>query len=219
MYSSTPGRDLTYSFTQEWPLSGQKHQLSYTIPSSLLSSVHGIGLRDILISYRYQLFNRDDWAALAPRVSIIFPTGNTNAGLGSGVVGIQLNLPASKRLSASLIAHTNAGFTLLPGVRQTLDNGGELKHDLTTYNLGASLIWLIAEYCNLLLEYVTNFSTYVHDDGTKGWSMETIVNPGFRYAIDVGSVQVVPGIAIPVTVEKSNARAGVFLYLSFEHPF
>jgi hypothetical protein len=72
---------------------------------------------------------------------------------------------------------------------------------------------------NLLFEYVTNFSADVRSDGTKTRSVETIVSPGFRYAIDVGSLQIVPGIAIPVTFVKSDVQAGAFLYLSFEHPF
>jgi hypothetical protein len=109
MHSFTPERDLTYSFTQEWPLSCQDHQLSFTIPRWLLSSDHDGGLGDILVDYRYQLFSRDDWAAVAPRLSIILPTGNKKAGMGSGVVGIQLNLPASKRLSGSLVAHGMPG--------------------------------------------------------------------------------------------------------------
>jgi hypothetical protein len=219
MHSFTPERDLTYSFTQEWPLFGQSHQLSFTIPSRLHSTDNDGGVGDILINYRYQLFNRDDWAAVALRLSMILPTGNKNAGLGSGVVGVQVNLPASKRLSESFVAHANAGFTLLPRVRQALDAGDEVKNDLTAYNVGASLIWLIATNYNLLCEYVTNFSADVRSDGTKTRSVETIVSPGFRYAIDVGSLQIVPGIAIPVTFVKSDVQAGAFVYLSFEHPF
>jgi hypothetical protein len=219
MYSFTTERKLTYSFTQEWPLFGQSHQLSFTIPSRLHSADQDGGVGDILINYRYQLFNRNDWAAVAPRFSVILPSGSKEAGLGSGVVGVQVNLPASKRLSESLVAHANAGFTLLPGVRQVLAAGGEVKNDLTAYNLGASLIWLMATNYSLLFEYVTTFSADARSDGTKTRSVETIVNPGFRYAIDVGSLQIVPGIAIPVTVVKSDVRVGAFMYLSFEHPF
>src|ERR1043166_1623725 len=51
IYVNDPkNRGWTFSFTQEWPVFGQEHQLSYTIPSSALRQegerVRGIG--DIL---------------------------------------------------------------------------------------------------------------------------------------------------------------------------
>src|ERR1700694_558365 len=44
----------TYSFTQEWPLGGIRHQLSYTIPIQHAYPT-GTGLGDIALNYRYQL--------------------------------------------------------------------------------------------------------------------------------------------------------------------
>src|SRR4051794_32798859 len=57
VYSHDPNRHgWTFNFTQEWPVFGQDHQFSYSIPSYHLREdgdrVHGIG--DILINYRYQ---------------------------------------------------------------------------------------------------------------------------------------------------------------------
>jgi len=50
------------------------------------------------------------------------------------------------------------------------------------------------------------------------------VSPGLRYAFNFASgLQVVPGVAVPVTMRGAldaiDADTGVFLYLSFEHPF
>src|SRR5512135_403424 len=42
-----------YTFTQEWPVPGQKHQLSYTM-SLLNNSDAGAGVGDLAINYRYQ---------------------------------------------------------------------------------------------------------------------------------------------------------------------
>jgi hypothetical protein len=44
--------------------------------------------------------------------------------------------------------------------------------------------------------------------------------PGARYAINYKSgLQIVPGIGFPFGIGPSSGNHGVFLYLSFEHPF
>src|SRR5206468_3467753 len=53
-----------YSFTEEWPLFGRTHQLSYTLPIQRThnGSAVATGLGDIAVNYRFQL-------AAAERVS------------------------------------------------------------------------------------------------------------------------------------------------------
>ena len=97
-YYSRPDKELFFSFTQEWPVFGAKHQLSYTIPYSRLNGNALSGLNDLLINYRYQLLDEENWAAVAPRLSLILPTGSLEKGLGNGVPGVQFCIPASKRL-------------------------------------------------------------------------------------------------------------------------
>jgi hypothetical protein len=47
-----------------------------------------------------------------------------------------------------------------------------------------------------------------------------IINPGARYAFNFAShLQVVAGLAVPFEVRAEPHTRGVFLYLSFEHPF
>ncbi|MBF8296233.1 MAG: hypothetical protein HW389_2778 [Bacteroidetes bacterium] len=218
-YSFTRQKHLLYTFTQEWPLGGMDHQLSYTAPISLYSSSHPGGVGDILINYRYQLVDNDGWAAVAPRLSVIFPTGSVKSELGAGTTGLQVNIPASKHLSQSFVAHLNAGFTYLPDIRDEWGSSGTTKHTLISYNVGASVIWLTAETFNLMLEYTTSFSADVFEDGTNERTTDAIISPGLRWAINLSSLQIVPGVAIPIMLGRGTAKTGVFLYLSFEHPF
>lgn len=88
-----------YTFSQEWPVPKQAHQLSYTIPvAHFHDDGSTTGLGDILINYRYQLIMKDA-LAVSPRLSLILPTGDYKKGLGTGAVGYQVNLPVSIELS------------------------------------------------------------------------------------------------------------------------
>src|SRR3990172_9535312 len=87
-----------YTFTQEWPMGGQKHQFSYTIPVSHLTNPGRTGLGDVALNYRYQLINKDG-IALSPRFSLLLPTGKFKRDLGRGSPGYQTNIPLSLELS------------------------------------------------------------------------------------------------------------------------
>lgn len=170
------GRSWAYSFTQEWPLGGQRHQGSYTVP------IGDGGLGDVALNYRNQV-SSGARVAVAPRVSLILPR--------RGAVGLQANLPVSVLVLPQLVTHWNAGVTLMPAAAEPL------------YNAGASAIWLVRPMVNVMLELAWT--------GTAQ-SGDLIVNPGLRWAHNLGRLQVVPGISFP------DGR-DVFLYLSFEHPF
>jgi hypothetical protein len=95
---STRGGDWAYTFTQEWPARGLRHQLSYTLPASKIDGQHGIG--DIALNYRYQwIGDGDARLAVSPRLTLLLPTGNERRGLGSGGTGFQVMLPASTVLT------------------------------------------------------------------------------------------------------------------------
>ena len=78
-----------YAFTQEWPLHGLKHQISYSLPvqdvHSELASAAGIG--DVALNYRYQAIGGDSPVAFAPRFSVLVPTGQWRRELGNGGIG------------------------------------------------------------------------------------------------------------------------------------
>jgi hypothetical protein len=217
VYFKSPQEDLIYSFTQEWPAFGQQHQLSYTIPYQSFSSGATRGFGDILVNYRYQLLGKEDWAAFSPRISLIIPSGNVSTGLGNGSVGTQINLPLSKRISEAFVLHFNAGMTRLPNCKSVNAAGTELRSTLTSFNAGGSVIWLSSAKLNFMLEIVSNMSEYFAQDGDVEGSTETTVCPGLRYAIDIGTLQVVPGAGVPLIATSDQIRGGVLLYLSFEH--
>jgi hypothetical protein len=135
------------------------------------------------------------------------------------VVGLQVNLPFSKRLSSPLILHLNAGWTFMPGVKESTPSGHRVNRDLTAYHGGGSLIWPVRYRFHLMLEYLTSVNGEIGADGEVSHSSETILNPGLRFAIDIRHLQIVPGIAIPLRFGPEGNHTGLFFYLSFEHPF
>lgn len=204
----------TYTFTQEWPIKGQAHQFSYNIPVSHLTDPARTGLGDMALNYRYQLINIG-WIALAPRFSLLLPTGNFKKELGGGALGYQTNIPLSLELSGKWVTHWNLGATFTPH-RKGPDGG---KANTFDFNAGASVIYLFSENLNLMLEAVWNSNQSVEVNGTRNTDYTFLINPGIRYAIDFRSgLQVVPGVAFPIGIGPSKKERGIFFYLSFEHP-
>ena len=207
------------TFTQEWPVPRQTHQLSYTIPYQRLDADTGphTGLGDVALNYRYQLVGSGEAAvALAPRFSVLLPTGSERRGLGAGGVGFQINVPLSTVLSPSLVAHWNAGTTWVPRARSAAGQTAAT----TGYNAGQSVIWHAARTFDLMLETLWTRSEFVTGSGTTAGSDALLVNPGARAAWNLKSgLQVVVGIGVPVGVGPSRGQRSLFFYLSFEHPF
>ncbi len=205
-----------YSLTQEWPLGGRRHQLSYTVPLTRVGEPATTGLGDVMVNYRLQaVFDEARGVAVSPRVSWSFPTGDHQKGLGLGGGGLQVNLPISKTLGRSLVSHTNAGaswFSRAPGA-------GDASTSLHNVFLGQSLIWLARSRFNLLVETVWMRATTESDAGT-GVQESVFIIPGIRWGYDVrGGLQIVPGIGVPIGIGSSNGTRQLFLYLSLEHPF
>lgn len=210
----TGQKGWAYSFTQEWPAPGQRHQLSYTLPIAQSGSATGMG--DLMLNYRLQaMYDEETGLAFSPRLSLSLPTGDKNKGLGVGGTGLQVNLPLSKTLGSSVVSHWNAGATYFPkapglGDHSTKANG---------MNLGNSLIWLATPRFNVMLESVWSRTT-ASSDGGDVTTESAFISPGIRWGYDFASgLQVVPGIAFPIGVGQSKGTNQVFLYLSFEHPF
>ena len=190
----TRAHDGTWAanFTQEWPVPGITHQLSYTLVYAKNDDARGIG--DALLNYRYQLREETGRGpAIAPRLSLILPTGRESAGLGDGTAGLQVSVPVSKQFG-NLYVHANIGYTWLPAVRQT-----EL--------VAGSGIWRVSPMLNLLLESVVE----LHDSAT--------ISPGIRRGWNFGDRQVVIGVAAPMTREHKRATAALLTYFSIELPF
>jgi hypothetical protein len=216
--------NAAFSFTQEIPLTDLKHQLSYTFVYDFAENSHGgvnSGFGDMSISYRPMIWGEKNWAMVIPRFTLILPTGKASDGLGSGAPGFQFNLAVTKRPSKKIVTHFNAGFTYLYKSDRyaVLNNENTLvgERDLFFENVGASVIWYPTRKVNLMFEYVSNFISDIGDKNTIAHSHDQIFNPAFRFCIDNGRMQIVPGIGFPVRMTNGKYQdTGIFFYLSFE---
>ncbi len=94
------------------PRSSQSTFLHVALQLASLPDPNAQGLGDLLLNYRRQvLYEGDHVPAFAPRLSLILPTGDEDAGLGSGSVGYQVMLPASKIVGNRMTLHGNAEVT------------------------------------------------------------------------------------------------------------
>lgn len=210
--------DWSYTFTQEWPVGGQRHQFSYslTVARPGAFAAHGAGIGDSLLNYRYQWVGSGDTrVAFAPRLSLIVPSGNYRVGHGYGGAGVQSNLPLSVVLNRKWVTHWNAGTTFVPHAR----SGNGDRASCWNYSAGQSVIWLAKPRLNVMLETFMVRAQSVSAPGKTNWSSSLFLNPGVRWAYNFSSgLQIVPGLGIPVGVGPSQGEKGIFVYLSFEHP-
>jgi hypothetical protein len=203
-------KEITPSFTQEWPIFTQTHQFSYTIPYTFTEEENGF--EDIRLNYRLQaLMESERTPAFAPRFSLITPAGDTNKGFGHGRLGYEINLPFSKIVSNRVTLNFNAGGSFFPDVND---------RDLWNYNLGASAIYAVTENFNLMLESVANWEQDVDSAKNIDRTVAALISPGVRYAFNLpNDLQIVTGAAVPVGLTSESPDWGLFFYLSFEHPF
>lgn len=221
--SDSERRGWTFNFTQEWPVFGQDHQFSYSIPTYHIvegsDRIYGIG--DVLLNYRYQALEEGELKpAFAPRFSLILPTGSRRRGTGNGVVGYQWNLPFSKKVAPRLALHANFGLTYLPNVRAWLNDLQQLsrKRSLVSYHVGGSAIIAILPRLHFMLEWVGNFEESLNDEGKRERDFKPVISPGLRAAvIDQEKLQVILGAAAPIGLNRRADDYGAFLYLSVEH--
>jgi len=214
---SLRNRAWTFAFTEEWPVLGQTHQASLTfVAAGTAGEAMGTGLGDLALNYRWQaLGDGDSVLALSPRLTLLLPTGDASRGLGTGGVGLQVNLPLSAVLARSLVTHLNLGATYVPSAWASASESAPL----TGFAAGQSLVWLAHERLNFLVEALYT-RTDLHARAGTQRSESLTLNPGLRAAFDFASgLQIVPGASLPIGVGPSQGELGVFFYLSFEHPF
>ena len=216
-------RGWSFNFEQEWWLFTEDHQVAFSIPFSHIreegENQRGVG--DVLIEYRYQLTEEGpNVPAVAPKFSLILPTGDRDKGTGNGVVGYEWSIAASKKVAPRLALHANLGLTYLPKVRVPLDDGLRLspKRSLVSYDVGASVVFALTSNFHTLLEWVGEFEQEIGDKGKKERVFKAILSPGIRAAvINKDGLQTVLGVGIPIGVSGPAENYGVFLYFSIEH--
>lgn len=216
-FQVAPGSgDWSYSFTEEWPVPTDRHQVSITVPLVAVGGGGAAGIGDLLLNYRLQVVGMGGKGpvAFAPRLSIAFPTGDSKTGAGRGMLGVQGNLPLSIELGRWFVTHLNAGLTVTPAARSQ----GGAQATAVDVNGGAALVFLAAESVNLLVEGVYLSTANVLDDGSIGREHAWVVNPGIRFAVTFPwGLQIVPGLSVPVTMRATGVEVSALAYLSFEH--
>jgi chemotaxis signal transduction protein len=211
--------DWLYTFTQEWPLPDERHQLSFTLPVQdlHLAAAASTGIGDVALNYRYQALGVGGGrVAFAPRLSLLVPTGRSRDSLGAGGTGVQMNLPLSIAAHSRLVTHWNLGVT------RTFDAHDPMGNVASTWAWSASqgFVWLAHPKLNLLVESTFTRGQAVVGPGQVESEDAVFVSPGVRFALDFDSgLQVVPGVAFPIGVGPSRGQRGLFVYLSLEHPF
>jgi hypothetical protein len=185
-----------YLFTQEWPVRSMKHQLSYAIPLGYISEGdHDIELGDVELNYRYQLIgNGESRLAVAPRLTMILPTGEE-----SDATGVEIGLPISTILGSRVIAHTNVAAAWFNNDRET------------EYLAGQSLVFALTPRFNALIEALW---TGTEDEGSL------VISPGIRWGYNLTSgSQLVPGLAYVMSTDDEEGGNALLFYLSFENRF
>ena len=202
------GSAWEFAFTQEWPVTSQQHQLSYTVPF-LDHSARSAGIGDVMINYRYQAVMEDPGIpTFSPRLSLILPTDSS----GDDSVGLQVNLPASKQ-RGDLYFHANAGFTWLPRARGFVE-----RVSLLTPHISGSAIYRLQPMFHLMLENVLSFDELAGPVGGTERQTVFIFSPGARGGWNLSDHQLILGGSIPITF-ADGTDTGILLYLSYELPF
>jgi hypothetical protein len=204
-------RDWQFTFTQEWPAPGTRHQLSYTVPVQSTDGTSGMG--DVLVNYRLQVLEEGAGRpAFSPRISAILPSGNTAA--GAGTHGVQVNLPFSKHRGAFYF-HGNGGASW-----QWTKNGVLL----TSPSAAGSVIYRARQMLNLMLEGVVAglAAQLTPTSGAPPMSRRTpamTLSPGVRGGWNGSDdKQIILGAAAPTTWSGGESKTAIFLYVSYEGP-
>ena len=205
-------KDWNYTFTQEWPVPGdERHQLSYT-----LAAVHsgdfpgsGAGFGDVLLNYRYQLVGSGDTrVAFSPRLSLIFPTGDSSQGTRRRQFR---SADQSSLERCSQARNWSATGMWEPHIFRTLRTlqATELHRQVTTW-VRALSGWrtLVSMSCwKLCLSGHRRSWATDHTD----WTNSLFLSPGIRWSYNFkNGLQIVPGIGVPLGVGPSAGERALF---------
>lgn len=214
-----PSGAWAYSLTEEFPVRGLRHQLSYTLAFVNTGGTPdlGAGFGDLAVNYRLQVVGSGATrVAFAPRATLIAPTGSVPMGRGMGGYGFQTNLPLSVVVGKRWVTHWNAGATMIPHARNARGD----RALVTGWNLGQSVIWQAHPRFNVLLETVWTRTGSVVGPNRTQHQDAMFISPGVRWSYNFeNGLQIVPGIAMPIGAGPSTGDNGLLLYLSFEHPW
>jgi hypothetical protein len=212
--------DWSLTFTQEWPVPDERHQFSYTLLQKWAgdpSDESGFG--PVMLNYRYQaLMDEARHPAVAPRLSVILPSGTLHDEFGLGSTGVQVALPASKQLGRHWEVNLNLGGTIFPSADTPWK--GDRSEQLIDGSAGGSVIWQPYDAINVLCEVLIAQTEQITPRGGTAYHTHPLVNPGVRVGWNgPGGVQWVLGAGLPIGFGGDAGELGVFLYLSIENAF
>jgi hypothetical protein len=217
MRSWTTGQWL-YTFTEEWPVGGEDHQVSVVLPLSRVDGASGssAGVGDVSLNYRWAYLQEERLPAVAVvRATVFLPTGERARALGEGRPGAQLALPVSVKLGERFVDHVNLWGTWFPD-----SWGGATYGRSTGWGAGNGLVWLALPAFNPMLEVYWAEAQRKVEGGPAISARTLLLNPAFRTAINFQSgLQIVWGLGAPIGIGPSRGDRSLFLYLSFEHPW
>jgi hypothetical protein len=194
------------SFTQEWPLGGQRHQLSFKLPFGRAAGNREMG--DVMLNYRWQAWGgKSGGLAFSPRLSAVFATSPTRRGSGTGW---QMNLPVSRE-AGPVIFHGNFGATWL----EERAPGAPAAEWTTTPFAAGSMIWAATSMFHPMLEVFAEWT----ENGAGARDRSVTYVPGFRTGWNAGDKQIVLGVALPITQANGARDVGALIYFSYELPF
>ena len=212
-------RGWNAGFVQEWPVTSIRHQVSYTL--NFARDGGAARFSDTAINYRYQLWMEEPGRpAFSPRLSLLLSRDDGGTGLDEGSIGLEMNLPFSKRVGATYF-HWNGGVRWYPHV-WTGSRLLPVEADhvaLTTPFAAGSAIVAVRPMFNLMLEAVVESEESVF--GRNRTERETIftILPGARGGWNLGDAQLVLGVAVPFVRQSGDTDTGILGYLSYELPF
>jgi len=204
------GGDWMLVTSQDWALGSSRHQGGFAFAYGRQQGQgSSAGAADTVLNYRFQLEDGGEGLAMAPRLTVSWPTGSPERGLGTGGVGLAVNLPASRRWGDWGATHLNLGGGYTPSGRG--GSGATLASSFLA--AGSSVAWVPRSQINFLLE--TLF--------TRSWaggaaSDSLLVSPGLRAGATFGAVKVVAGLSAPLGFLPADRRFAVIGYFGIDLP-
>ncbi len=217
-FGRTRHENWASTFTQEWPILSEKHQLTFSLPAQVgRNDEGGRGVGDAVVEYTYQLLGgNESRLTISPKIGLSVPTGKASRELGSGAPGIALSVPVGLMLAPSvgIISNVSAGV-----FGQALNSEGEAVRR-KFLEVGQSLVWYAHPRLNALLEAKWERAIAVEDNGHRLRKDELFLAPGLRWAHLVGNkIALMPGISVPIGIGASRGDRGILFSLAIEHPF
>ncbi|MFN2240325.1 MAG: hypothetical protein ABR524_13125 [Thermoanaerobaculia bacterium] len=195
-------RAWNYTLTHEWA-GTSPHLVGYSVPLELGERGGEVALGAASLDYRYQAGGRDeDVFGFAPRMSLIVP-------LTSGAAtGVAVSAPLTVRHGSRVASHWNVGGSWTP------------EHDSIASReafAGAAIARVLNQRTVGVVEATVTWTQEIFDGSPASRSRAIVVSPGIRRAIDVAGYRLVPGIAIPLTIEGGDRSLDVAFHVMFEN--